>query len=82
MKKQPELSELSLEELQKKIKTIKIANAFLIASIVIQFCAGFYLTIKKGFSPFLVLPVAFLPLVILNVTNYKKIKEEIAKRNV
>jgi Na+-transporting methylmalonyl-CoA/oxaloacetate decarboxylase beta subunit len=80
MKKQPDLSELSLDELEKKLKTLKIANSFFIVSIVLQFFSGIYLTINKGFSPFLVLPVAFLPLLIININSIKNIKAEIVKR--
>lgn len=81
MKKQPELSELSLEELEKIAKMNKFSSTMLIVAILFQFLTGVYLTFKNGFNVFfIILPMAFLPLIIVNFTNLKKIKEEIAKR--
>ncbi|WP_439554645.1 hypothetical protein [Flavobacterium macrobrachii] len=80
MKKQPELSELSIEELEKRAKMTKLSSTMLIVAILFQFLTGVYLTFKNGFNVFIILPMAFLPLIIVNFTNLKKIKEEIAKR--
>ena len=80
MKKQPQLSELSLEELEKRTKMTKFSSIMLIVAVSLQFFAGVYLTFKNGFNVFIILPMAFLPLIIVNFTNLKKINEEIAKR--
>jgi len=80
MKKQPELSELSIEELEKRAKMTKLSSTMLIVAIVFQFFTGVYLTFKNGFNVFIILPMAFLPLIIVNFTNLNKIKDEIAKR--
>lgn len=80
MKKQPELSELSLEELEKRAKMTKFSSIMLIVAVSLQFLTGVYLTFKNGFNVFIILPMAFLPLIIVNFTNLKKINEEIAKR--
>lgn len=80
MKKQPQLSELSLEELEKRAKMTKFSNIMLCVALVFQFLVGVFLTYKNGFNVFIILPVAFLPLIIVNFTNLKKINEEIAKR--
>lgn len=82
MKNQLDLTTLTKEELEKRAKSTKFVTSILLGSIIIQFAAGVYLTILKGFNVFLIIPVAFLPLIILNFNNLKKIKEEIAKRNV
>lgn len=81
MKKEPELSTLTTEELEKRAKTTKMATGLLLGILIVQFADSAYLTIKQGFNVFIIIPIAFLPLVILNFTNLKKIKEEIAKRN-
>jgi TctA family transporter len=80
MKKQPELSSLSIEELEKRAKTTKFAASFLLGVILLQLCIGIYLTIKNGFNVFITLPFAFLPLVILIFNELKKIKTELEKR--
>lgn len=80
MKKQPELSELTIEELEKKAKTSKTATGALAGILIVQLAAGIYLTIKQGFNVFIILPVAFLPLILANIASLKKLKEEIASR--
>jgi hypothetical protein len=80
MKKQPELFELSLEELEKRAKMTKFSNIMLTIAIIFQFSVGVYLTFKKGFNAFIILPVAFVPLIAVNASNLKKINAEIAKR--
>lgn len=80
MKKEPELSTLTIEELTKKAKTTKFATGALLGIIIMQFAIGIYLTIQQGFNVFTVIPMAFLPLVIVNYTSLKKINDEIAKR--
>jgi hypothetical protein len=80
MKNQPDLSTLTIEELQKRAKTTKAATGALAGILLVQLIVGIYLTFKQGFNVFIVLPVAFLPLIIVNYTNINKIKEEIAKR--
>lgn len=81
MKNQPELSTLTTEDLEKRAKATKTAAILLAVIIGIQFLVGLFLTVKQGFNVFIVIPFAFLPLMIINFTNVKKIKEEIAKRN-
>ncbi len=79
MKPKP-LAEMSNEELQKNEKTMKTATIVLGVCVGFMFLSGIYLTLKKGFSVSSVLPFAFLPLFIMNMQNWKKAKEEIAKR--
>lgn len=81
MRKEPELSTLTIEQLEKRAKTTKLATGLLLGIIILQFAIGTYLTIDKGFNVFTVIPLAFLPMVIVNYANLKKIKEEITKRN-
>ena len=80
MKDQSDLSTLTLTELNKRAKSTKMASGLLIGIIIVQFITGIFLTIKQGFSIFIIIPVAFLPMVAVNYSNLKKIKEEIAKR--
>lgn len=79
--KQVPLSELNQEELLKKEKTLKAASTVLGGMLVLLAAASAYLTYLQGFSVFTVLPVAFLPMFIINLGNLKKIQTEIASRN-
>jgi len=80
MKNQPDLSALTTEELNKRAKIAKVVTGMLFGIILIQFAAGIYLTIQKGFNVFTIIPVAFLPLLAVNYYNVKKINDEVARR--
>ena len=81
MKKQEEdLTKMSIEELNKKLKSSKMIAGFFVAAVAVQLLCGIYLTIKDGFNAFTVLPVAFLPILLINFNSLKKIKAEIARR--
>ena len=74
-------SEMSLNELKNQEKTLKTVTYVLGGVLIVQFVVGIALSFTKGFSVFSILPFAFLPLMIINVNNLKKIKAEIATRN-
>jgi len=80
MKKQPDLSQLSVEELNKRAKMTKTATIMFGVVLLLQFAIGVYLTLKNGFNVLIIIPVAFLPLMIVNLNSLKNINEEIAKR--
>ena len=75
-----ELSEMSLDELKSQEKGQTIILSVFIGLILIMAIAGGYLTYIKGFNVFTVLPVAFLPLVLVFFNNLKKTKAEISSR--
>ncbi|MDP3470118.1 MAG: hypothetical protein Q8S11_17385 [Daejeonella sp.] len=79
--KKVQLSELSQDELKNKAKTLKAANTILGTMLIILALASGYLTLQQGFTVFSALPVAFLPMFVINITNLKKIRNEIASRN-
>ena len=79
--KQDEFSTLTVEELNKKLATIQKLTIMLGVILVLMAISGVFITMKRGFYVFTVLPVSFLPILIANVTNAKKIKAEIASRN-
>jgi hypothetical protein len=79
MKPKP-LSEFSTEELKKNEKGMKIAVIVLGVCVGLMFLSGGYLFTKKGFTASTILPLVFLPLWLLNYRNWKKLKEELAKR--
>lgn len=80
MKENTQFDKLDLEGLKKKEKALNISLKVLIGMIIVMVLAGIYLAIKQGFSVFTILPVAFLPILMTNIKNVKKIREMIAER--
>lgn len=79
--KKEDYSKFTIEELTKKEKTAKTATIALAVIIVLQFLIGLYLTFKQGFGVFTILPITFLPILIVNYLMIKKIREEINSRS-
>lgn len=79
--KQKPYSEMSLAELKNQEKTLKTVTYVLGGVLIVQFVVGIALSFTKGFSVFSILPFAFLPLMIVNLGNLKKIRAEIASRS-
>ena len=92
MKENTEFAKLDLEGLKKKEKALNISLKVLIGMMimmvlvvvvvvmVVVVLAGIYVFTKQGFSVFTILPVAFLPILMTNIKNVKKIREMIAER--
>ncbi len=80
MKENTAFAKLDLEGLKKKEKALNISLKVLIGMMIMMVLAGIYLFTKQGFSVFTILPVAFLPILMTNIKNVKKIREMIAER--
>lgn len=76
-----QLSEMSLAELKSQEKQQTTTVSAFVGLILIMVVAGGVLTYLKGFTVFTVLPIAFLPLVLVFFTNLKKTKAENNSRN-
>ncbi len=74
------LTELSITELNKREKTATTMSWLMGIIIFIQLASGIYLTTIQGFNVFIILPLVFIPLLIVNIANVKKIKDELASR--
>ncbi|EOR30079.1 hypothetical protein [Elizabethkingia meningoseptica] len=74
-------SSLSTEDLNQKQKSIKSLTTMLIVTLIALFLISLFISLKKGFSPLLVIPIALLPVVSMNLNNLKNIKKEIDSRN-
>lgn len=79
-KKNP--SELSNEELLKNKKTLEPLTYMLAGALLILFIINIFTAIKKGFGALNVIPIALLPILILNFKNLAEIKKELKLRNV
>lgn len=69
-------SEMSNEELLKTEKTLKPITYLLATCIAFLFIINIYLTFSNGFSASQIIPIALLPIVIINFKNLKEIKKE------
>lgn len=78
--KENKYTQKSLEELKVKEKTLKSATSAFIGVLMVLVFAVVFLGIRQGFSVFSVLPIAFLPLLIANISGLKKVQEEIKLR--
>ena len=79
--KQESFSNLSLEELKSKEKSLKSVAGMLSGMMIVMLAVGIYLFFQKGFSVFSVLPIAFLPLIGGLFAKIKGVRDEIAVRN-
>jgi len=79
--KQEELTQMSLDELKSKEKTLKSSMAVLGGMIIVLLIVAVFLTIKQGFGVFSILPIVFLPIFTVNIGNLKKVQNEITLRN-
>lgn len=79
MKEEPLVS-LTLDELKKREKMLKMSISLMLASVIVLTIAGAFLFYKHGFSGFTVLPIIFFSIVIINNVNLKKVSAEIERR--
>ena len=80
--KENTLASLSLEELAKKEKTLKVALGTLVGLVAVLTVVCIYITYQKGFQFFTVFPLVFLSLILGNYSVLKKIRAEIKTRTV
>lgn len=82
MKNSDNLSQLSNEQL---LKTLKHAKAQFVGFMIFFFLLVIgcnYFTITKGFGIYTMIPVIFIPIIIANIFNYGKIKQEVTIRKL
>jgi undecaprenyl pyrophosphate phosphatase UppP len=78
--KEQDLKKLTVDELKTKEKTLKMSSIFILVAMVIMLISGIFFMLKMKSPIFTILPVAFLPLVIIFSKQIKSIKEELEKR--
>lgn len=74
--------DMSDEELLKNYKLIKNINAMLAGMLLFLLVINIFLAFKNGFSVLSTVPVALLPIFIININNIKEIKKELTSRNI
>ena len=78
--KDNKLSTKTLEELQKNKKFIKTITIMLISALSLLLILTIYITIIKGFTPLLIIPLALSPIVLLNLNSIRSIDKAIKLR--
>lgn len=81
MKNKP-IVEFSNEELISNEKKLKAVTTLLMVSIPLLFLSTVFLTFKEGFSPLTVIPLALIPILVLNVNKWNQLKKEKTNRNL
>lgn len=76
------ITEYTDEELTSNEKKLRVLTVMLGASMILLFFASFLLTLKKGFTPIITIPICLLPILIVNIINWKKFKKEKERRNL
>lgn len=82
MEKPEGLAHLSDEVLTKSYNTAKGILIGFIVVFVLLFATAIFITIKKGFGVFTILPIVFMSVLMSNITNFTKLKEEMKSRNL
>lgn len=82
MKNLDKLSDLSNDEILRKLKSSKAIYIAFFSLFIIMLICGLYITATKGFGVFTILPITFIPLLIANIMSYGKIKQQAKSRNI
>ncbi len=76
-----DLKRLSIEELKKKEKQLKVITAFFIGILIVGLAASLYLTVtEKKFTGGLVAVLALAAILPMNFKNIKILRDEINSR--
>ncbi|ASK28912.1 hypothetical protein CEY12_01765 [Chryseobacterium sp. T16E-39] len=81
MKNKP-ITEYTDEEIISNEKKMKAISVMLMVAIPILFLANMLLTLKNGFNASNVIPIALLPILIININKWNQLKKEKANRNL
>lgn len=79
--KKEDLKGVSTEVLQKKYKTYKMAFYVLAGIVGVMFVVSFFMWKESGFNATVLMPVFFIPMVLVNYFNLRKIEKELTTRD-
>ena len=74
-------NEMSTEELVKTKSSMQVITYMLAAVLAILFVVNIIQFSTKGFKVSLIVPIALLPILLVNFSNLNKVKKEISSRN-
>jgi uncharacterized oligopeptide transporter (OPT) family protein len=73
--------EISLTKLKSKENTVRKIMLFFIVVIVVMTATGAYLTVRRGFGSFTVLPAIFIAILFSYATILRDIRKKISEKN-
>jgi hypothetical protein len=76
------LNKMSDEQLLKYQKTLRIVTYMLIVAILALLVINILKAIEKGVNSFSIIPIALVPIAIVNFKTLREIKKEIVVRNL
>ena len=77
-----DLKELTITELEKQVKSLKIIVLFLAIVLMILSCISVFVSIRDSeFQPVSIMPIALFPILLILAGSIKKINSEIRSRN-
>lgn len=79
--KKEDLKAVATEDLQKKYKTFKMAFYVLAGIVGVMAVVSFFNWREGGFNATVLMPVFFIPMVLVNYLNLKKIDKELKSRS-
>lgn len=79
--KREDLKPIATAILQKKFKTFQMAFAVLLGIVIVMFIVSFFSWQKRGLDATVIMPVFFIPMVLINYLKVRKIKKELDSRN-
>lgn len=80
--KKKNFSEMSEEELQKFLKTLKALTAVFAGGIITLLVALTFLTVMGGFNILILIPLGLFPLLFINYKKIDEIKKELNARKI
>lgn len=75
-------AEMSDEKIIKLEQGAKVIVIFFSVIMLIMTVATLYTTFKKGFNGLSVMPLAFMPIYLININSFRQIKKEKKNRNL
>lgn len=75
-------SKMSDEKLLKSERTAKIVTQLFGGGLIVLFLANLVLSFLKGFSNLNLVPIALLPILVVNIHSLGQIREEIKRRGI
>lgn len=79
MKAKP-LSEYTSKELTQKLKTVTTLTSIFAGALIALFAINIYQSITNKFTALSIIPIALMPILVINIASISKIKAELKSR--
>lgn len=79
MKTKP-LSEYTTQELTQKLKALKTVTSIFAGTLIVLFAINLYQSIMDKFTALSIIPIALMPILVINIASISKVKKELKLR--